>query len=164
MPNDINFNIGDTTRNKNIGMGLVLGCRIDPVKCVPIYHIYFTDKKLFRYSYTRNLEFIKPADDTSIDAARNILLATSKTEPQIGLFNFGDIVYTPLGKVILLDNGHVKPNGSEYYHAACLSNNTLHYIDHMDIFYTEEKATDLTRKQAKQILFEYVLSPAFSDE
>lgn len=162
MPNDIQYHIGDGVQTKLHGEGIVLGSHIDQNKVLTTYHVYFEAKDLLRYVYAKAMTLIAPATDDSIAVAQAILLESSKTEPQLGRFCIGDIVETPIGRMILLDNGHVKKDNSEYYHAAHLSNNNLHYINHNDIFYVHERATDTTRKQAKQILFDAVLSPAFS--
>lgn len=167
MPKAIEYNIGDSVMNPHMGEGLILGRHIDPEKGKPVYHVYFSRDEIYRYAFESHIEFIATATDKTIEIAQNLLLVATKNSTASHQYKLGDMVYTPLGNVLLLDNGHegTRRTGKRiYYHVATDKQEILHYMDSVDIFHITTEATSDSIKRAKRIIMEQILTPAFADD
>lgn len=164
MPKDIEYHIGDYVQHENLGEAIILGSHLHHEKGHPVYHVYFFRDKLFRYAFARHLTFTSAATPETIEKAREILISATQIAKAKYQYKQGDIVSTPLSNVLILDNGRKRTNGRVYYHVAREADDSVHYMDTMDIFRKIDSASAESVRRAKKILMDKVLYPAFSDD
>lgn len=167
MPKDIEYHIGDIVHNPRMGEGIILGQHVHPDKGHPVYHVYFYTDKLYRYAFSHHIEFTCVGDGKTIETARDLILALTTPGANANNYEIGDMVMTPLGEALVLDNGHERPCRTSrriYYHMATDIGEHRHYMDTVDIIKKTKSADSDSVKRAKRILMEQVLTPAYTDD
>ena len=173
MPN-LFYPIGTRVHHSMLGDATIIGQKNPHL---PNYHLYFHNSHIRLFKRGENISFqCMPNSDMTASAQNIILGIQTNPPPSYAKLKRGTILvnhknHLPDMEYIILDNGHIRQNGSVHYLEAFreIGKETwfIDYFDEPDTttttpFITIHQPTPDSIKQANILLFEHVIAPAFT--